>query len=77
MLAPLFEIPFLLILGLFTLTLPLNLISKLTFSLLKAFLAPSNFIRALLIQHFMSILAFENILLLLYDAAKGQMTITF
>ena len=42
MLAPLFGIPFHLILDQLKLTLPSNPISKLTFSLLKAFLAPNR-----------------------------------
>jgi hypothetical protein len=51
-LGPIFEIPSLLILDLTTLTLPSNPISKLTYSLLQAFLATSNSIGTLLIQHF-------------------------
>ena len=47
-------------------SLPSNPISKLTFSLLKAFLAPNNFIRAILIQHFYVDFSVENILLILW-----------
>ena len=61
MLAPLFGIPFHLILNLLTRTLPSNPISKLTFSLLKAFLVPNNFISALLIRHFYVDFSVENI----------------
>ena len=66
MLAPLFGVRSHLILDLLTLTLPSNPISKLTLSLLKAFLAPNDFIRALLIQHFYVDFNVENISLLLW-----------
>ena len=52
----------LLILDLSTLTLPSNPISKLTCSVLWAFLAPNNSIHALLIRIFMSIFSVEIIL---------------
>ena len=52
MLAPLFRIYSLLILDLSTLALPSNPISKLTYYLLQALLAPNYSIRALLIRHF-------------------------
>jgi hypothetical protein len=51
-LAPLSGIHSILILDLPRLMLPSNTISKLSYSLLQAFLAPNNSIRSLLVRHF-------------------------